>query len=161
MTNAKELAVKSVMDLWNGRIKQVDALLENLSDEQLQKEVTPGRNRGTYLVGHLAAVNDALLPLLNFGEALYPNLAEPFLSKPDKAVAEVPSAKELRANWKTINDKLAGHFSKMTADDWFLKHNSVSTEDFAKEPHRNRLTVVMGRAAHMSYHIGQLVFLKK
>ncbi len=161
MTNAKELAVKAVMDLWNGRIKEIDALLETLTDEQLQKEVAPGRNRGTYLVGHLAAVNDRLLPLLNFEEALYPNLVEAFLSKPDKAVAETPSAKDLKAYWKTINDKLAAHFSKMTADDWFLKHNSVSAEDFAKEPHRNRLTVVMGRAAHMSYHIGQLVFLKK
>jgi hypothetical protein len=31
----------------------------------------------------------------------------------------------------------------------------VSDEDFEKEPHRNRFTVLLGRTAHLSYHVGQ------
>jgi hypothetical protein len=73
----------------------------------------------------------------------------------------MPSANELRTYWKNTNEKLASHFAKVKTDDWFLKHNSVSAEDFEKEPHRNRLTIVLGRTGHLAYHVGQLTLLKK
>jgi hypothetical protein len=41
------------------------------------------------------------------------------------------------------------------------KHTAVSDADFAKEPHRNRLSVVLNRAGHVQYHLGQLVWFKK
>src|ERR1700722_10945583 len=160
MTNEKETAVKVVLDMWNGRIKDANELIDGLTDEQLMTEVAPGRNRGVYLLGHLTAVHDRMLPLLDFEKQQYPQLNDIFLSKPDKAVAEIPSAKELRAYWKNVNTKLTNHFNKLTPDEWFQKHTSVSAEDFAKEPHRNRLNVVLGRTNHMSGHVGQLVFLK-
>jgi hypothetical protein len=160
MTNEKQLAVKMALDLWNSRVKATDELINSLTDEQLQKEVSSGRNRGIYLLGHLTAVNDAMLPLLGFGKQNHPELNDIFLTKPDKAVAELPSAKDLRAYWKNSNAKLAEHFNKLKPEEWFEKHTSVSAEDFAKEPHRNRLNVVMGRTVHLSSHLGQLVFLK-
>lgn len=160
MTNQNELAVKSVLDAWNSRVKQANDIFTGLTDEQLQKEIAPGRNRGIYLLGHLTAVHDRMLPLLGFEAQVYPHLDEPFLNKPDKAVAEIPSAKELRAAWSTVNSKLASHFNKIQVDEWFQKHTAVSAEDFVKEPHRNRLTAVMGRAGHLAYHVGQLVLLK-
>ncbi|HXB12636.1 MAG TPA: DinB family protein [Bacteroidia bacterium] len=161
MTNEKETAVKVVLDMWNGRIKDANALIDGLTDEQLMTEVAPGRNRGIYLLGHLTAVHDRMLPLLDFEKQQYPQLDEAFLTKPDKAVAAIPSAQELRGYWKNANTKLTGHFNKLSPDEWFQKHTAVSAEDFAKEPHRNRLNVVLGRTNHMSSHLGQLVFLKK
>ena len=59
-------------------------MLDTLSDEHLAAETAPGANRGIYLLGHLAAVSDGLLPLLGFGEKLYPQLEEVFLTNPDK-----------------------------------------------------------------------------
>jgi hypothetical protein len=112
------------------------------------------------LLGHLTAVHDRMLPLLNLEEQQYPQLDEPFLTKADKAVTEIPSAKELRGYWNNVNSKLAKHFSALKTEDWFLKHNSVSAEDFAKEPYRNRLNIVMGRATHLASHQGQLVLIK-
>lgn len=41
------------------------------------------------------------------------------------------------------------------------KHSAVSEEDFAKEPHRNKLNLLLNRTNHLSYHHGQLVFLKE
>ncbi len=159
MTN--QIMVKMALDAWNAQIKNGNDLLEKLTDEQLNNEVAPGRNRGIYLVGHLVAVHDRMLPLLGSGEQLYPQLDEPFLKNPDNAKTAMPSAKELRQFWKNINSTLAGHFSKMQPDAWFQKHNSVSAEDFAKEPHRNKLNVLLSRTNHLSNHLGQLVFLKK
>ncbi|MBI4944816.1 MAG: DinB family protein [Bacteroidetes bacterium] len=159
MTN--QIMVKMALDAWNSQIKNGDDLLEKLSDEQLMTEVAPGRNRGIYLVGHLVAVHDRMLPLLGLGEQLYPQLNEPFLKNPDNAKAAMPSVKELRQFWKNINSTLADHFSKMQSDAWFQKHTSVSAEDFAKEPHRNKLNTILSRTSHLSNHLGQLVFLKK
>ncbi|HTA63821.1 MAG TPA: DinB family protein [Bacteroidia bacterium] len=156
----KQTLVKSVLDSWNARIKEANNILDNLTDEQLQKEIAPGKNRGTYLLGHLTAVNDKMLPLLNFGPQQFSNLDDTFLSKPDKAVAEMPTAKELRAYWKSSNEKLSKHFDALKPDEWFEKHSAVSAEDFAKEPHRNRLNIVLGRTSHLSYHLGQLALLK-
>lgn len=160
MSNEKEIAVKVVLDGWNARIKQADEIFNKLTDEQLQKEVAPGRNRAIYLLGHLTAVHDHMLPLLDFEKAQYPNLDEPFLTKPDKAVAQLPTAQELRAAWKNTNEKLAAHYAKLKTDDWFTRHTSVSPEDFVKEPHRNKLNIVLGRTGHLASHIGQLALIK-
>src|SRR5581483_3345434 len=160
MANDKQLMVKMVLDLWNQRLKATDEKFSSLTDEQLQTEVAPGRNRAIYLLGHLTAVHDHMLPLLGFESQNYPQLDEPFIKKADKEVKEIPSASELRKQWKEINAKLAAHFNKLTPDEWFQKHTAVSAEDFAKEPHRNRLNVVNGRIAHLQSHLGQLNLIK-
>ena len=67
-----EIFVKMALDGWQGQLKATDATLDKLSDDELMNEVSPGRNRGIYLLGHLAAVHDMMLPLLRFGEARYP-----------------------------------------------------------------------------------------
>lgn len=160
MSDQKQLAVKSAVDSWNSTIKSANVLFSSLGDEQFAKEVAPGKNRGIYLLGHLTAVNDLLLSLFGLGEQMYPQLNDSFLKKADKAVTDLPSAKELKEYWKNVNAALDKHFAGFTADDWFKKHTSVSEEDFAKEPHRNRLNVLLSRTNHLSYHLGQLALLK-
>lgn len=157
----KELFVKMVIAAWEAQNKNADKLLDTLSDEQLSAEIAPGANRGIYLLGHLTAVIDGLLPLLGFGEKLYPQLEEIFLKNPDKSGLETPSVDELKKYWNEVNANLASHFNQTSSDEWFAKHTSVSAEDFAKEPHRNRLNVLISRTNHQSYHLGQLSLLAK
>lgn len=158
---SNQLLVKMVLDAWNAKLKETDALLTALTDEQLQNEVAPGRNRGIYLLGHLTAVNDKMLPLLNLGAQMHPELNNTFLKEADKAVADIPSANELRNFWGEINSSLATHFNNMNADDWFQQHTSVSAEDFSKEPNRNKLNIIISRTNHLAYHLGQMALLKK
>lgn len=158
MTN--EVMVKMVLDAWNGQVREANKLFDSLTDEQMMKEVAPGRNRGVYLLGHLAAVNDKMLPLLGFGTVKYPKMYDDFVTKPDKAVADIPSVAELRKCWTNSCEELSKHFNNETAASWFGKHTSVSAEDFAKEPHRNKLNVVLGRTGHLQGHLGQMFFLK-
>ena len=161
MADSKELIVKMVLDSWNGRLQQADKLFAGLSDEQLQEEVAPGRNRGIYLLGHLAAAHDGMLPLLNFGESLFPFLRSPFLEKSDKTVAELPSAADVRSYWTKVNATLAAKIANLKPEQLFERHTSVSEEDFAKEPHRNKLNIIISRTNHLSYHLGQMALLKK
>lgn len=157
----KALFVKMAVSAWQTQISRMNDLLEKLSDEELQQEVAPGRNTATYLLGHLTATNDHLLPLFGFEESLYPELENIFLSQPDKSGIAKPSVQELRKYWANVNAKLAEHFNKMQPGDWFTKHTAVTEEEFAKEPHRNKLNVLMNRTSHQSYHLGQLNFLVK
>ena len=157
---SETIFVKMVMLAWQTQNTRVNELLKSLSDEQLSQETAPGRNTGIYLLGHLAAVNDSLFKLLNLGERLHPELDAVFLDNPDKSGMEMPTVDVLKNYWMGINSKLTEHFNKMQPDEWFLRHSAVSEEDFIKEPHRNKLNVLITRTTHQSYHLGQLAYLK-
>jgi DinB superfamily len=159
MTNS-ELLVKMVFDRWNTLLKNCDSILNVLSDEQLLKEIAQGKNRGIYLLGHLIAVHDDMLPLLNLGDREHPELFELFVKSPDKSVETIPSCQELRDLWKKQLETLTLKLDSISANEWFEKHNSVSAEDFVKEPHRNKLNIIVTRTTHLAYHTGQLVLLK-
>ena len=161
MIDQKQLFIKMALDAWSIQIDRTSKLFNSLSDDQLKQEVASGRNSGTYLLGHLAAVHDALFPLLGVGEKLYPQLEEVFIKNPDKSGLPKPDTKTLRQCWTEVNKKLDQHFNSFTAEEWFQKHNAVSTSDFEKEPHRNRLNVLLNRTAHLANHLGQLTFLKE
>jgi hypothetical protein len=156
-----ELVIKMITDSWQKQLIATNKIFDNLSDEELMQEVAPGRNRAIYLLGHLTAVHDRMLPLLRFEEAKYPELDRVFLESPDKAVEEIPSAQQLRQQWKEVNDTLLNHIKSLPADEWFTRHANISEEDFIKEPHRNRLNVLLDRTIHLSNHRGQLLLLKK
>lgn len=160
ISNDRELMVKMVLDAWETQNSRVDKLLAELSDDALQAENAPGRNTGAYLIGHLTTVSDGLLPILGLGERLYPQLEDVFLKNPERSGLEKPSIGELKKYWQAVNARLREYFGEMKANDWFGKHVAVSAEDFAKEPHRNKLNVLLNRTNHQSYHLGQLVFLK-
>lgn len=159
MNNTEQLFVRMALDAWNREISATDALLAKLSDVQLMREIVPGRNRGIYLLGHLAAEHDQMLPLLRFQEAMHAALHEPFISKPDKAVAELPALAQLRAQWKEVNTTLMDHIEQLPAGEWFTRHANISEADFPNEPHRNRLNVLISRTNHLAYHRGQLMLL--
>ena len=140
---------------WKSNVERVDNLFGTLSTEQLEQQVTPGKNRLIYLWGHLAAVNDGLLPLLGIGERLHPELDAMFITKPDRSVELTVTAQSLNSAWDKINQRLWEGFSKFSPADWAGRHTAVSEEDFEREPHRNRFTVLLGRTAHLAYHLGQ------
>jgi hypothetical protein len=160
MSDQNKLMVKQVLDAWNAHLASTYKLFNELPDEQIERQVVPGRNTGTYLFGHLVAIHDAMFPLLGIGDKLYPQLEEAFIKKPDKSELEKPSVKELRTYWGEVHSALGTHFNKLTVDEWLQKHTAVSEEDFVKEPHRNRLNVLLSRTNHLAYHFGQLAFFK-
>lgn len=160
MKPKEELFIKMVLDAWYSLIKSADKLFDMLSDEELMKEIAPGRNRGVYLLGHLIAVHDRMLPLMGLGEQRYPDMYKTFVEAADKTIIDLPTVEDLRNYWKEVNNVLAEGFSSLPTDEWFQKHNAVSEIDFAKEPHRNKLNIVINRTNHLANHLGQLLLLK-
>ena len=156
-----QILVKMVLDAWDAKVKEANAVFDKLTDEQLQLEVAPGRNRGIYLLGHLTAAHDRCIPLLNFGNRLYPKLDAVFIDHADKSTELAFTANELRSYWKNVNAVFADNFNKLSPEAWFERHTAISEEDYIKQPHRNKLNVILARTNHLAYHTGQLMFLKK
>jgi len=156
----REVFIKMVLSAWETQNGNFNQLLDSLTVEQLSEEIAPGRNTGIYLLGHLAAISDAMLPLLGFGEKLYPQLENIFINNPDKAGLEKPPVAELKNCLGAVNKKLSESIQATSADEWFTRHMAVSEEDFAKEPHRNKLNVIINRTNHMANHLGQMLLLK-
>lgn len=146
---------------WNAQNEAVTRFFNRYNDETYMEEVAPGRNRAVYLLGHLTAVSDGLLPLLGLGERLYPELETLFATHADRTFEEIPSVAELKQYWHEIRQVLEERFNSLQPEEWLEKHTRVSAEDFAKEPLRNRLNVLISRTNHIGYHMGQLVFLKQ
>ena len=134
--NSTETTLKMIFDRWYALLKKFDASLNALTDEQLQHEIAPGKNRGIYLLGHT------------------------FINSPDKTASEIPAATELRAYWSKQNEVLKQKFDSLQPDEWFQKHTAVTAEDFAKEPHRNKLNIIITRTTHLAYHHGQFVLIR-
>ncbi len=155
------LFVSTGLHSWEQAITRASKFFDSYTDEDLYKEIVPGKNRIIYLLGHLTAVHDRMLPLLGLGERLYPQLDAWFITVPDNTTAEYPAAEELRKYWNIVNRQLTAALKDWTPEEWLQKHAAVSDEDFAREPHRNRFAMVINRAGHVQYHMGQLVWFKK
>jgi hypothetical protein len=156
----EEMLVGAAVNSWKLVINRLDKGIKPLSDEQLQRQVAPGKNRLQYLVGHLTAVHDRMFPMLGLGERLYPQFDDVYLTNPDGAFADAVSGTELKKAWSEVNSKLTAAFEALTPAQWLEKHSAVSDEDFAKDPSRNRLAVLLSRTNHASFHAGQAVLVK-
>ena len=156
----KEILTKIALNGWQTQVDRCTQFVNSLTDEELMKEVAPGKNRGIYLVGHLAAIHDALPEILGLGKRHYPDLQPIFIQAADKTIKQIPSMSELRQIWTSVHDRLKNEFVKMPADAWFSRHESMTDADFEKDPARNKLSVLNTRIAHLAYHFGQLRLLK-
>ena len=159
MTNDEILSL-TVLTSWKLIISRFDKIVGGLTDEQLQQQVPPGKNRLFYLLGHLTATHDRMFPLLGLGGRLHPELDDTYITNPDKLLEDPLSATELRRAWAEANGKLTTALERFTLEDWLQKHTAVSDEDFVKDPTRNRLAVVVGRTNHAAYHSGQAILAK-
>lgn len=155
------LFVQMALQAWDLHIKRMNLLLEALTDEEFDREVAPGRNRISYLLGHLVAVNDGMIKILDLGERTYASLDEAFIRSSDRSGLEVPAPATLRSYWKNSCELLAIGFGRLSSEDWFARHTAVSEEDFAVQPTRNKLNVLLNRTNHLAHHLGQMVLAKE
>ena len=154
-----DLLVRMILMAWDAQNNNLKKLIHSLTDEQLAKQISPGKNTGLYLLGHLVAISDGIFPLLGFADRLFPEMEEVFVKNPDRSGFAFPPVAELKQRLETVNVKLNGHFRSTDVNGWLSRHSVVSAEDFKKEPHRNKLNVIITRTGHMAYHIGQMGLL--
>jgi DinB family protein len=160
-TNAQQMLTTVALNLWKQTIERADKTFSALTDEQLQKQIAPGKNRVGYVWGHLIAANDYMIQLLGIGERVHPELQQTFVTNPDDRANQLPSAEQLKSYWNEVNAKVLAGISAFSPEEWIGRHNAVSEEDFAKEPTRNRFAVLLSRIYHLGYHTGQVITVTK
>jgi uncharacterized damage-inducible protein DinB len=158
---SQQLTVRVAINSWKLVVERVNKAFSNLSQDQFSKQVAPGKNRLVYLLGHLTAINDGMFPLLGFGPRLHPELDAIFVSQPDNKGATLPPVEEMEKYWHEVNVTLRSCFESLSLEEWLQRHRAVSEEEYAKDPTRNRLAVLLNRTNHMSYHLGQAVLALK
>ena len=156
MTTEQQLT-DGVLRNWKFNTDRFEAFVRDLTDEQLEERVAPGRNRLLYLLGHIAAVHDRMLPLLGIGTRQHQDLDAFFLESPDGGAASPVPVARLKEILLEVDKTLWSALSGWTAADWLAKHSTVSDEDFAREPHRNRMSIVLSRNTHLAFHYGQVI----
>jgi hypothetical protein len=156
----QKLFVQIGLHSWNTQISRAEKVFNSYSDNEFYKQIAPGKNRIIYLYGHLAIYHDLLKETLGLGTSKYAYLAPIFLQNPDNVEAEMPSIEELKAIWNEVHDELKVLFANLAPGEWFKRHNAITDADFEKDPSRNRLSVVLTRANHVAYHLGQVVLVK-
>ena len=82
------LYTNTALHTWKLIVARLDMMFSSMSDDELQREVAPGRNRVFYLMGHLTAIHDRLLPMLGLGERLHPELDDDFVTNADRVTAD-------------------------------------------------------------------------
>ena len=157
---SQQLSVKVAINSWKLVAERAGKTFSNFTEDELLKEVAPGKNRVIYVWGHLTAMHDAMLSILGLGPRLHPELDAIFVSNPDETAIQLPSGGELKKYWDEVNTKLLSEFARLSADEWLERHHAMSEEDYAKDPTRNRLAVLLSRTNHMSYHLGQVILAR-
>jgi hypothetical protein len=151
--------INQLLSQWNKDVAAMTHLFETLGAANAFTEVAPGRNSVIYLLGHMVAVHDRLIEALDAGERRHTALDEPFLKEADTKTG-YPDYDGLLSDWKEVNVRVSEIFAQQSVTDWLSRHHYVSEPDFAKEPHRNRLAILVSRLTHMSTHLGQLKLIK-
>ena len=96
------LYTDTALHAWKLIIARLDQMLSSMNDEELLREVAPARNRVFYLIGHLTAVDDRLLPMLGLGERLHPELDDDFLTHADRVTADRVAPEAVRLAWSEV-----------------------------------------------------------
>ena len=151
--------INQLVTTWKNQSQAMGTFMNKYEDNAYMDELATGRNRAIYVFGHIVSASDDMLPLLGFGDRLHPELQEYFSTNPDKFFEEIPTIAELKAYWEGINKKLTDEFVLLKPGSWLSGHTRVSEADFAKDPTRNKLNVLITRTNHISYHLGQLNLL--
>ena len=100
-----EALIQTTISSWEQVINRVGTWCLSCSEEQLLVEVAPGKNRISYLWGHLTAVNDAMFSVSRLGERLHPELDAVFIAQPDRSVP-LPTSTEIAKCWEDVHTEL-------------------------------------------------------
>ncbi len=119
-----EVLIHTAISSWEQVIKRVGTLCLSCSEEQLLVEVAPGKNRISYLWGHLTAVNDAMFSVLRLGERLHPELDAVFIAQPDRSVP-LPTSTEIAKCWEDVHTELLSRFKTLSSKEWLERHGNV------------------------------------
>lgn len=129
-----------------------------LSDEEYKMELSPGKNHGVWILGHLIESDDDFSVYMGKGDFLFPEYVELFgQGSKLKPPENYPPVQDLKNNWKVLFEKNKKIYENLK--DHELEESPENMDDKMKEYFKTKGTVVMAWQLHQMYHGGQLSVL--
>ena len=141
---------------WSTYNKRMEKVIETISTENFNAPIISGGNSPSWLLGHLVDTDDKLLELFGIRARLFPELSTIYHHERGSNQTGHLTREELVKRWSAITVELDRAFKSWSESDWLSRHTAVSETDFAKEPHRNKLNVMLSRVSHKASHLGQI-----
>jgi hypothetical protein len=135
-------------------------VFDSLEDTKYTQPIATGLNTPSWILGHLVETEDSLLELFGIGKRLFPDLKDIYHHTRGSNQTGHLQKEELIKRWKAISAELDKAFNSWSENEWMGRHTAVSEEDFKKEPHRNKLNVMLSRVEHKASHLGQIAMAK-
>ena len=133
----------------------VNVYINVLDDKELEKELSPGKNHGVWILGHLIASDDDFSVYMGKGELIFPEYSELFgQGSTLQNVIEYPKVSQLREQWKAIIEKNKKIYENLKDEDLEQLPENMNA-DFLKH-FTSKGKIVMAWQLHQMYHGGQL-----
>ncbi|MDQ3021462.1 MAG: DinB family protein [Bacteroidota bacterium] len=137
----------------------VDGTVNSLSDEDFKIELSPGKNTGVWILGHIIVSDDDLSTFLGKGELLFPWYVKLFgQGTKVQQVENYPDVATLKKCWKQVSERNKIIYSELT--DKELNEPHAMIEDFEKDYFKTKERVIMAWQLHQVYHTGQLAIIE-
>jgi uncharacterized damage-inducible protein DinB len=146
---------------WETYNRLTQKTIETISEENYNTPIVNGGNSPSWILGHLADTDDALLELFGIGKRLFPDLKKIYHHEKGSNQSGQLTKTELTKQWTAIRAELDKAFKSWSENEWMSRHTAVSEEDFKNQPHRNKLNVMLSRVAHKASHLGQIAMQEK
>ncbi len=136
-------------------VEWVNGTIDPLSDDEFKMELSPGKNHGVWLLGHLVTSDDDFSMFMGKGEQLFPQYYEMFGQGSKLLPAEsYPQISELKNAWTEVCNKNRKIYSELI--DEKLQQPHALVKDIEKDYFKTKERVIMAWHLHQLYHAGQL-----
>jgi len=138
----------------------ISETLKSLTDEDLCKEIDPGKNHGVWILGHLFQSEDELSGYFGKGGYIFPEYESLFGQKNKTALpSSYPDVSFLRKQWETVKAKNDKILSELSDEEWNEPHALIEG-NLENDYFKTKGGCIMNWILHQTYHIGQLVLLR-
>lgn len=139
-------------------VEWVNNYIDSLSDSEFEMELSPGKNHGVWILGHLIASDDDFSVYMGKGELMYPDYSELFGqgSKLQK-ISTYPAVSKLREQWKEIFMKNKRIYENLKDEEFEDIPENMDGESLKYFTSKGK--IVMAWQLHQMYHGGQLSVL--
>lgn len=139
-------------------LEWVNGCINSLDDDEFRMELSPGKNHGVWILGHLVVSEDDFSIFMGNGELLFPELVEFFAQKSKLQPPEnYPPVPELRGYWDAVCRKNREIYSQLADDELDMPHALLENDD--TDYFKTKKRVIMAWQFHQMYHAGQLAVL--
>ncbi|MEO8665859.1 MAG: DinB family protein [Ignavibacteria bacterium] len=154
----ENILVKKFLEQYIVMIEWVNLYINALTDKDFEMELSPGKNHGVWILGHMIASDDDFSLMMGKGELLFPEYQELFgQGSKLQPVKNYPAVEQLRKQWNDLFEKNKKIYEDLKDADF--NQPPENTTDANKDFFNTKAKVIMAWQLHQMYHGGQLSVL--